>query len=57
MLFEIKETETIDEMYGGFTIIMNKLCSLEKDFTVHERVGKILRCLPKSGSDIVTAIT
>ena len=31
-LFEMKETETIDEMYEMFTIIMNELCSLEKDF-------------------------
>lgn len=56
-LFEMTETETIDEMYGRFTIIMNELRSLEKDFTVHERVRKILRCLPKSWRHIVTAIT
>jgi len=56
-LFEMKETENIDEMYGRFTIIMNELRSLEKDFTVHERVRKILRCLPKSWRHIVTAIT
>lgn len=29
-LFEMTETETIDEMYGRFTIIMNELRSLEK---------------------------
>ncbi|XP_039689400.1 uncharacterized protein [Medicago truncatula] len=56
-LFEMKETETIDEMYGRFTIIMNELRSLEKDFTIHERVRKILRCLPRSWRHIVTAIT
>jgi len=28
-LFEMKETETIDEMYGRFTIILNELRSLE----------------------------
>jgi len=56
-LFEMKETETIDEMYGRFTIIMNELRSLEKNYSAHERVRKILRCLPKSWRHIVTAIT
>jgi len=56
-LFERKETETLDEMYGRFTIIMNELRSLETNLSVHERVRKILRCLPKSWRHIVTAIT
>jgi hypothetical protein len=45
-LFELKEDETIDQMYGRLTIIVNELNSLDKTFTAHERVRKILRCLP-----------
>ncbi|PNX73781.1 phytoalexin-deficient 4-2 protein, partial [Trifolium pratense] len=56
-LFEMKEDESIDQMYGRFTIIINELNSLGKKFSIHERVRKILRCLPKSWRHIVTAIT
>jgi len=52
----MKETKTIDEMFGRFTIITNELRSLEKSFSVHDRVRKILRCLQKSWRHIVTAI-
>jgi len=48
-LFEMKETEAMDEMYGRFSVIMNELRSLEENFITHERVRKILRCLPKFG--------
>jgi len=51
-LFEMKETETIDKMYGRFTIIMSELRSIEKNFTTHERVRKILRCLPNHGDTL-----
>ncbi|CAJ2665549.1 unnamed protein product [Trifolium pratense] len=56
-LFEMKEDESIDQMYGRFTIIINELNSLGKTYTTHERVRKILRCLPKEWRHIVTAIT
>ncbi|XP_045791421.1 uncharacterized protein LOC123886125 [Trifolium pratense] len=56
-LFEMKEDESIDQMYGRFTIIINELNSLGKTYTTHERVRKVLRCLPKEWRHIVTAIT
>jgi hypothetical protein len=56
-LFEMKEDETVDQMYGRFTVIINELISLGKTYTAHERVRKILRCLPKTWRHIVTAIT
>ncbi|GAU10443.1 hypothetical protein TSUD_419200 [Trifolium subterraneum] len=56
-LFEMKEEETIDQMYGRFTSITNELNSLGKAYTTHERIRKILRCLPKTWRPIVTAIT
>ncbi|GAU46301.1 hypothetical protein TSUD_283270, partial [Trifolium subterraneum] len=56
-LFEMKEEETIDQMYGRFTSIINELNSLGKSYTTHERIRKILRCLPKTWRPIVTAIT
>ncbi|MCH79648.1 phytoalexin-deficient 4-2 protein [Trifolium medium] len=56
-LFEMKEDETIDQMYGRLTVIINELNSLGKRYTPHERVRKILRSLPKSWRHIVTAIT
>jgi hypothetical protein len=56
-LFEMKEDETIDQMYGRFTTIINELNSLGKKYTTHERIRKIIRCLPKTWRPIVTAIT
>ncbi|GAU48747.1 hypothetical protein TSUD_241680 [Trifolium subterraneum] len=56
-LFEMKEEETIDQMYGRFTRFINELNSLGKSYTTHERIRKILRCLPKTWRSIVTAIT
>jgi hypothetical protein len=53
----MKEDETVDQMYGRFTVIINELISLGKTYTAHERVRKILRCLPKTWRHIVTAIT
>jgi hypothetical protein len=47
-LFEMKEDEFVHQMYGRFTIIINELISLENTYTAHERVRKILRCLPKN---------
>jgi len=45
--FEMKENETIDEMFARLTIIVNELRSLGKTYTTHERVRKILRSHPK----------
>jgi hypothetical protein len=55
--FEMKENETIDEMFARLTIIVNELRSLGKTYTTHERVRKILRSLPKIWRPMVTAIT
>jgi len=55
--FEMKEDETIDEMFARLTIIVNELRSLGKTYTVYERVRKILRSLPKIWRPMVTAIT
>ncbi|XP_058760598.1 uncharacterized protein LOC131633936 [Vicia villosa] len=54
--FEMKEEETIDEMFSRFTVIVNELRSLGKAYTAHERIIKILRCLPKIWRPMVTAI-
>ncbi|WJX83904.1 hypothetical protein P8452_66530 [Trifolium repens] len=56
-LFEMQEDETVDQMYGRFTFIINELNSLGKSYTIHERIRKLLRCLPKHWRHIVTAIT
>jgi hypothetical protein len=55
-LFEMHEDESIDQMYGRFTIIINELNSLGKTYTTYERIRKLLRCLTKSWRHIVTAI-
>ncbi|XP_058774735.1 uncharacterized protein LOC131649005 [Vicia villosa] len=55
--FEMKEDETIDEMFSRFTIIINELRSLGKIYSPHERIRKLLRCLPKVWRPMVTAIT
>ncbi|GAU51330.1 hypothetical protein TSUD_412770 [Trifolium subterraneum] len=52
-----REEETIEQMYGRFISIINELNSLGKTYTTHERIRKILRCLPKIWRPIVTAIT
>ncbi|MCH79420.1 phytoalexin-deficient 4-2 protein, partial [Trifolium medium] len=36
-LFEMKEDESIDQMYGRLTVIINELNSLGKKYTPHER--------------------
>ncbi|XP_073220723.1 uncharacterized protein [Cicer arietinum] len=56
-LFEMKEDETIDEMFSRLTIILNNLRSLGKLYSVQERIRKILRSLPKEWRPMVTAIT
>jgi hypothetical protein len=56
-LFEMQEDETVDQMYGRFTVIINELNSLGKSYSIHERIRKLLRCLPKHWRHIVTAIT
>ncbi|XP_058784171.1 uncharacterized protein LOC131658941 [Vicia villosa] len=55
--FEMKEDETIDEIFSRFTIIINELRSLGKIYSAHERIRKLLRCIPKVWRSMVTAIT
>jgi hypothetical protein len=55
--FEMGENESIDEMFSRFTSIINELRSLGKSLTTHDRIRKILRCLPISWRPMVTAIT
>jgi len=45
--FEMKENETIDEMFARLTIIVNELRSLGKTYTTHKRVRIFLRSLQK----------
>jgi len=56
-IFEMNEEENIDEMYSRFTSIVNELRSLGKIYSPHDRIRKILRCLPISWRPMVTAIT
>jgi len=56
-VFEMSENETIDEMYARFTAIVNEMRSLGKAYSTHERIRKILRCLPSMWRPMVTAIT
>jgi len=56
-VFEMNEDETIDEMYARFTTIVNEMRSLGKAYSTHERIRKILRCLPSMWRPMVTAIT
>jgi len=56
-VFEMSENETIGEMYARFTTIVNEMRSLGKAYSIHERVRKILKCLPSMWRPMVTAIT
>jgi len=56
-IFKMNEEENIDEMYSRFTSIVNELRSLGKIYSPHDRIRKILRCLPISWRPMVTAIT
>src|SRR4030065_1207439 len=56
-IFEMKEGESIDEMYSRFISIVNELRSLGKTYSTHDRIRKILRSLPSSWRPMVTAIT
>ena len=56
-IFEMNEEENIDVMYSRFTSIVNELRSLGKIYSPHDRIRKILRCLPISWRPMVTAIT
>jgi len=53
----MSENETIDEMYARFTTIINEMRSLRKAYSTHERIRKILRCLPSMWRPMVTVIT
>jgi len=56
-VFEMNENKTIDEMYARFTTIVNEMRSLGKAYSTHERIRKILRCLPSMWRPMVTTIT
>jgi len=53
----MSEEENIDEMYSRFTSIVNELRSLAKIYSPHDRIRKILRCLPTTWRPMITAIT
>jgi len=55
--FEMKENESIDEMFARLTIIVNELRYFGKTYTTHERIRKIIRSLPKIWRPMVKAIT
>jgi len=56
-VFEMSENESIDEMFARFTTIVNEMRSLGKAYSTHERIRKILRCLPSMWRPMVTTIT
>ena len=56
-VFEMSVNETIDKMYARFTKIVDEMRSLGKAYSNHERIRKILRCLPSMWRPMVTAIT
>jgi len=39
-VIEMRENETIDEMYARFTTIVNEMRSLGKAYSTHERIRK-----------------
>ncbi|KAL5540358.1 hypothetical protein UlMin_043027 [Ulmus minor] len=55
-LFQMKHDESITQMYTRFTNIINDLSSLGKEYSMSEKVRKILRSLPKQWEAKVTAI-
>ncbi|KAL5560474.1 hypothetical protein UlMin_036685 [Ulmus minor] len=52
----MKHDESITQMYTRFTDIINDLSSLGKEYSMSEKVRKILRSLPKQWEAKVTAI-
>lgn len=55
--FEMKEEETVDEIFEILIVIVNELRSLGKTYTAHKRVRRILICLPKIWRHMVTTIS
>ncbi|KAL5550641.1 hypothetical protein UlMin_000817 [Ulmus minor] len=55
-LFQMKHDESSTQMYTRFTDIINDLSSLGKEYSMSEKVRKILRSLPKQWEAKVTAI-
>ncbi|GAV58877.1 DUF4219 domain-containing protein/UBN2 domain-containing protein [Cephalotus follicularis] len=55
-LFEIRHYESTNYMFDRFSNIINSLNCLGKSFSNNELVRKIIRSLPKSWQDKVTAI-
>jgi len=53
----MNEEDYIDEMYSRFTSIVNELRSLGKIYSPHDRIRKLLRCLPSTWRPMVTTIT
>lgn len=55
-LFHMKPSETIGDMYTGFTDVVNGLKALGKSFSDFELVNKILHSLNKNQDPKVTVI-
>ncbi|XP_038697186.1 uncharacterized protein LOC119994770 [Tripterygium wilfordii] len=55
-LFKMKPNECISDMFARLTTICNELQSLGKVYSNADRVQKVLRSLPKTWKDKVTAI-
>jgi len=56
-IFEMNKEENIDGMYSRYTSIVNKLRSLGKTNSTHDRIRKVLRCLSSPWRPMVTAIS
>ncbi|XP_057445347.1 uncharacterized protein LOC130737553 [Lotus japonicus] len=54
--FKIKESESIDDMFGRFQTIVNGLRNLDRKYENVDQITKILRCLPRRWRPKVTAI-
>lgn len=55
-MFKMESHESIDQMFGRFQTITNRLKSLGKTIPSSHQVWKILRSLPKQWRPLVTAI-
>ncbi|XP_057445862.1 uncharacterized protein LOC130738000 [Lotus japonicus] len=54
--FKMKESESIDDMFGRFQTIVNGLRNLDRKYENVDQITKILRCLPRRWRPKVTAI-
>jgi hypothetical protein len=55
-LFHMEKDEDISKMHSRFTTLINTLTTLGKVYSMKDKVMKILRCLPRSWREKVTAI-